>query len=202
MDSIATLVLTAGSSSRMGKPKALLPWGQNTVLRHILQQIQQTGLHNVLLVTGAHHEEIQNALQGESAIICYHPDWDSGMGSSISAGIRAVEQQFEGVNAVLILLVDQPLITAAYLRELMTSHEKDPSIIIASDYGEFAGVPALFPRRFWNDLKGIPPGRGAKGLIARFREQSVILNPKDVIVDIDTPEAYQKALKIAGISSI
>lgn len=199
MDKVAALLLTAGSSSRMGEPKALLSWGPKTVIQHILDQIQEAGLEKVLLVTGAHHQEIQTAFRGEPIPICYHRDWELGMGSSISKGIQAIEQQFVGVSAVLVLLVDQPLISSAYLRELTTAHSRNSNAIIASDYGDFAGVPALFPREFWDALKQIPTGQGAKGLIARFREQCSILNPAEAIVDIDTPEAYQQALKLAGI---
>ena len=194
MDKVAALVLTAGASRRMGTPKALLPWGHTTIIQHLLRQIQLAGFNETLLVTGAHHDLIQETLADGGFEICFHSDWELGMGSTISKGIREVEHRFTGIDAVLILLVDQPLITREYLKSIHEAHRNRPEAIIASNYGEFAGAPALFPKRFWASLKGIPPSRGARKLIASYRDKCEILNPADTIADIDTPEAYQKAL--------
>lgn len=196
MEKVAALVLTAGASRRMGTPKALLPWGPATVIQHLLRQIQLAGFNETLLVTGAHHNLIQEALVDDKVKICFHPDWELGMGSTISRGIREVEHRFTGIDAVLILLVDQPLITREYLKCILEAHRNRPEAIIASDYGEFAGAPALFPRRFWAALKGIPSSQGARKLIASYGEQCEILDPGGAITDIDTPVAYKKALAV------
>lgn len=196
MDKVAALVLTAGASRRMGKPKALLPWGQTTVIQHLLRQIRAAGLTETLLVTGAHHGDIHEALADEGVEICFHPDWELGMGSTISTGIQEVEQRFSDIDAILILLVDQPLITQGYLMRILDAHQNQPDVIIASDYGNFAGAPALFPRNLWKALKSIPPAQGARRLIASYRDECHVLDPADAIADIDTPEAYQKALAV------
>lgn len=194
MDKVAALILTAGASRRMGSPKALLPWGETTVIQHLLKIIRLAGIKETLLVTGAHHDEIQKANAGEEVQISFHPGWELGMGSSISRGIQEVEERFSDVDAVLILLVDQPLITEGYLSRVLEAHQNQQGFIIASDYGDFAGAPALFPRNFWTALKGIPPAQGARRLIASYRDQCQILDPSHAIADIDTPEAYKKAL--------
>jgi molybdenum cofactor cytidylyltransferase len=196
MEKVAALVLTAGASRRMGTPKALLPWGRTTVIQHLLRQIQLAGFNETLLITGAHHNLIQEALVDDKAKICFHPNWELGMGSTISRGIREVEHRFTGIDAVLILLVDQPRITWEYLKCILEAHRNRPEAIIASDYGKFAGVPALFPKRFWAVLKGIPASQGARKLIATYGEQCEILDPSGAITDIDTPEAYKKALAV------
>jgi molybdenum cofactor cytidylyltransferase len=196
MDNVAALLLTAGASRRMGTPKALLPWGHSTVVQHLLNIIRQAGLTQTLLLTGAHHNEIQEVLKVGGTEICFHPEWDLGMGSTISKGVQEVEQRFSGIDAVLILLVDQPLITRSYLRQVLNAHQKQPEVIIASDYGAFAGVPALFPRNFWEALKDIPPAQGGRKIIASYRDKCKVLDPADTVADIDTPEAYKKALSI------
>lgn len=196
MNKVAALILTAGASRRMGTPKALLPWGHTTVIQHLLEQVRLAEFKNTLLVTGAHHDPIQEALAVEEVEISFHPDWELGMGSTISKGIREVEHRFTGVDAVLILLVDQPLITRDYLKRILDAYQNRPEAIIASDYGDFAGAPALFPKRFWAALKGIPTSQGARKLIASYREHCQILDPAGAIADIDTPEAYKKALAI------
>ena len=147
MQKVASLLLTAGSSSRMGKPKALLPWGPISVVRHILNQIERVGLHNVLLVTGAHHQEILKEVQDSHTRICYHPQWELGMGSSIVAGVAVIEREFPETESILILLVDQPLLSSAYLQKILNMHRQNSKALIASDYGPFAGVPALFPKK-------------------------------------------------------
>ncbi|MGB5403436.1 MAG: nucleotidyltransferase family protein [Robiginitalea sp.] len=196
MEKVAALVLTAGASRRMGTPKALLPWGQTTVIQHLLDQIRQAGFTETLLVTGAHHDVIQKALAVEGVEISLHPSWELGMGSTISRGVQEVEERFSDIDAILILLVDQPRITHGYLRRVLEAHQSQPDVIIASDYGDFAGAPALFPRNFWEGLKRIPPTQGARKLIASYRDKCVILDPGGAIVDIDTPEAYKKALSV------
>lgn len=196
MDKVAALILTAGASRRMGEPKALLPWGGTTVVEQLIKEIEAAGIQESLLVTGAHHTEIESIITPGVVPICYHPDWERGMGSSIAKGVMEVENRFPHAGAVLILLVDQPLLTKAYIRSILQAHDSNRNCIIASDYGKFAGVPALFPKSFWSELKGIPPGQGAKGLIAKFPRQCRTLNPGRAIMDIDTPEAYRKALEI------
>lgn len=196
MEKVAALILTAGASRRMGTPKALLPWGHTSVIQHLLEQVRLAEFNDILLVTGAHHDPIQEALEAEEVEISFHPDWELGMGSTISKGIREVENRFTGIEAVLILLVDQPLITRDYLKCMLDAYHNRPDAIIASDYGEFAGVPALFPKHFWTALKGIPTALGARKLIASYRKQCQILDPAGAVADIDTPEAYKKALAI------
>lgn len=119
------------------------------------------------------------------------------MGTSLASGVREAARRFPDAGALLVILVDQPLVPRAYLKEIRKKHQDFPEEIIASDYGGFAGVPALFPRRFWAALGDLSRDRGAKGLIASHREQCRVLDPGLAITDVDTPEAYQRALRKA-----
>ena len=183
----------------MGNIKALLPWGPKTVLEHLLDETMASGLGKPLIITGAYQEEIQGRLGPLSSLTHYNPDWESGMGSSLACGVREAERRYPEANALLVLLVDQPLLTRDYLKRIQAEHERFPAHIIASDYGRFAGVPALFPKRFWGDLRDLSRDKGAKGLIASRKSLCRVLDPGPVITDMDTPEAYQKALRKAGI---
>jgi molybdenum cofactor cytidylyltransferase len=199
MESVITLILAAGASRRMGKIKALLPWGSKTVLEHLLDETAASGPGKTLIITGAYQEEVLGTLGRLSSLTHYNPDWKSGMGSSLACGVREAERRYPEANALLVLLVDQPLLTRDYLKRIHTEHQRFPAHIIASDYGGFAGVPALFPKRFWEDLKDLSRDKGAKGLIASRKTLCRVLDPGPVITDMDTPEAYQKALRKAGI---
>lgn len=194
MAEVITLLLAAGASRRMGKIKALLPWGDTTILRHLLQEARASGAEEILIVTGAHREDILREVGPFTPHTHHNPDWESGMGSSLASGVQEAERRFPHAVALLIILVDQPLVSRAYLRKILKEHLDFPSHIIASDYGGFAGVPALFPRRYWEGLKGLSADKGAKALIASHREQCRILDPGLAITDVDTPEAYEKAL--------
>lgn len=194
-----TLILAAGASRRMGSIKALLPWGSKTVLEHLLDEAAASGPGETLVVTGAYQEDVLGTLGPSSGITHHNPDWKAGMGSSLASGVREVERRFPGADALLVLLADQPLITRDYLSQIRREHQDYPEYIIASDYGKSAGVPALFPRRFWEALKDLSRDRGAKGLIASRKAECRVLDPGPAISDIDTPEAYAKALQKAGM---
>jgi len=201
MEPVITLVLAAGASRRMGTVKALLPWGQKTVLQHLLDEAAASGPGETLIITGAYQEDVLGVLGPSSNRAHHNPDWKAGMGSSLASGVREVERRFPEADALLVLLADQPLITRDYLRQIREAHQGYPEHIIASDYGKSAGVPALFPRRFWKALKDLSRDQGAKGLIASRKTECRVLDPGPAITDIDTPEAYVKALRKAGIKT-
>jgi molybdenum cofactor cytidylyltransferase len=198
---IICLILAAGASSRMGgHPKALLPWGETTVLQHLLRQVKQAGLKTVVLVTGAHHEQLKPALASESISVCHNPHWDRGIGSSLSRGIGYLNSKFPMANAVLVLLSDQPLLTHEYLGLMLSEYAKFSEQMVVSGYGESEGVPAIFPRKYWDSLLKIAPERGASSFIKSKKPNFRILQPGKALMDIDTPEMYQLALKIAGLN--
>ncbi|MEJ2162334.1 MAG: nucleotidyltransferase family protein [Robiginitalea sp.] len=198
---IVTLLLAAGASSRMGQPKALLPWGDTTVLGHLLGQTAAAGLQDTVLVTGAHHREIVAVSDLDGVLMCLNQGWDAGMGSSLVAGIRYVSDFITGATAILVLLSDQPLISHEYLQEMLKAHLAHPGHIIATAYGTGEGVPALFPRDFWGEMLRISPEKGAKAFIRSRGEDVLLLDAGVAITDMDTPEAYRKALKIAGLNT-
>jgi len=199
VESVITLILAAGASRRMGKIKALLPWGSKTVLQHLLDEAEASGPGETLVVTGAYREKVLGTIDPLSSLTHHNPDWKAGMGSSLASGVREVERRFPKAKALVVILVDQPLLTRDYLRRIRREHHDFPEYIIASDYGKFAGVPALFPRPFWEALKDLSKDKGAKGLISSRKAECRVLDPGQVITDMDTPEAYEKALQKAGI---
>jgi molybdenum cofactor cytidylyltransferase len=182
----------------MGAPKALLPWGYTTVLRQVIGEVRASGPGEVLLVTGSHREALLKETEPLDIATHHNPDWESGMGSSLASGVREVRGRYPQAGALLVVLVDQPLLSRGYLRRMRKEHGAYPDHIIASDYGVFAGVPALFPRRYWPDLEALGGDRGARGVIAAHKGTCRILDPGLAITDIDTPQAYRQALLKAG----
>ena len=185
----------------MGSPKALLPWGNSTVLQQIAGQIRDAGLEDIVLVSGAHHRQLLPAAQSENIRVCRHPAWEKGMGSSLARGIQYIANHFPDAGSVLVLLSDQPFVTGKYLRKMLKASQASPKVMIASRYGDAAGVPALFPRTFWKKLEAIPPRQGAKAFIRDHLEHCQVLETGFPLVDIDTPESYQRALAMTDPST-
>ncbi|SFR47050.1 molybdenum cofactor cytidylyltransferase [Robiginitalea myxolifaciens] len=195
-DEIATLVLAAGASRRMGSPKALLPWGQRTVLEHLLEEIHaqanaEYAADSLIIVTGAHHDQIKSAIPSWSDMLEYNASWDQGMGNSLAFGIQRTQEKFPNAIAVMILLVDQPLIDRKYIRTLKEYSKEYPKKIIASRYAEGFGAPAIIPAILWDYMLLESPKQGAKSWM---RKQAAILSPElhPDLRDIDTPAAYQR----------
>jgi molybdenum cofactor cytidylyltransferase len=169
-------------------------------LRNLLNQAINAGLKQLLIVTGAHHEEIRSETKEGIALLCQNPEWEQGMGSSIRQGVICTKQYFPQTEGILVLLADQPLVDEQYLNRMLHQFHQNPECIIATEYAEGAGVPALFPRRHLNELANLKPGGGAKALMRNCSPgELVLLQAGDAGRDMDTPEAYGELKRIAGI---
>jgi molybdenum cofactor cytidylyltransferase len=156
---------------------------------------------DTVLVTGAHHEEILEKTNLKAYHIQYNERWEEGMGTSLGCGIGYVLKRFDSATAILVLLSDQPLVSADFLKQMISLSREHPGKIIASGYGDAAGVPALFPDMFWPSLGQVPPEQGARRFIRDQRNNTVILEPGVATTDIDTPAAYLRALEVAGLKT-
>jgi len=114
-DKHAVLILAAGASTRMGQPKQLLPWGKTTLLNHAINEAKKISEH-VFVVLGANKELIESSLNSQVEII-RNPNWENGMGTSITYGISILDKN-EEFDSVLIMLADQPLLDSTYLNNL------------------------------------------------------------------------------------
>lgn len=186
---IGAVILAAGSSSRMGKPKQLLEYGGQTLVRRAALAAQEAGCNPVVVVTGAHAEALEKELHGFNLRIANNPEWESGIGSSIRAGIRAVETN-DKVTALVLMLCDQPFVTGDVLRGLITAHRETRREIVASSYGGTIGVPALFGKAFFPELVRLESGAGAKQVIERYLAQVHLLPFPQGEIDIDTPADF------------
>lgn len=194
MANISILILAAGASSRMkGKAKQLLPWKDTTLFGHALEQAKKVS-DSVTVVLGARAERIQNAIPGTVESI-HNSDWDMGMGSSISKGIQHILKENPSADGILIMLVDQPLLDAAYLNQLKSEFERDLSKITATAYGEKIGVPAIFPKHLFLELTQLDGDIGARQIIKSHKKQISVLQPEGKEIDIDTLETYNQLTK-------
>ena len=191
MAKIPILLLAAGGSTRMGQPKQLLPWGGQTLIEHQIQTLLQTG-EPVFIVLGALADRILPVIEKYSVTVVINSDWESGMGGSIACGINELELLGSDAAAVLITLVDQPLIPIGHFNEMLNAFEEEVQQIIASTSSEgWLGVPALFDKCYFSELRNLKGEKGAKTLIHQYLNRIKALECNEIIKDIDTLESYQ-----------
>ncbi|MEN1784353.1 MAG: nucleotidyltransferase family protein [Bacteroidota bacterium] len=190
------LILAAGASRRMGQIKQLLPWGKHTLLEQALTEAQKVS-NQVSVVLGAHAEKIKTVLPPQVQTI-FNPAWQQGMGTSIAVGVRYVLKQKSAVNAVLVLLGDQPLLGATHLNQLLVAHQQHPDRIIATAYPKNPGVPALFPANYFGRLQQLNGDQGARKLLQHAGQSVVQVAAVGDLKDLDTWEDYCSSRSVGG----
>ncbi|HEV2620268.1 MAG TPA: nucleotidyltransferase family protein [Acidobacteriaceae bacterium] len=153
----AAIVLAAGASQRLGRPKQLVAIDSETLLQRALRIAHDAGCAPVVAVLGAHHETILAHSDLHQAVTVINRAWQEGIASSIRLGLKALPRTAKGA---VLLTCDQPAISAAHLRLLMAS-----SNITASAYAGRRGVPAYFPASSFSELMKLRGDRGARSLL-------------------------------------
>ncbi len=189
---IAILILAAGASKRMGQPKQLLPWKESTLLGNAIAQAKAVS-NEVLVVLGAHLEQVE-PIVGTVPYI-ENENWEQGMGTSIAKGIKHLADKTH-IEAILIVLGDQPFLNAHYLQKLISTYRETDVGIVATQYGQKSGVPVVFNRNFFSALQALDADRGAHRLMQVHKNQLIAISPEGKALDIDTLETYNKLNKI------
>jgi len=191
MAKIPILLLAAGSSSRMGQPKQLLPWGNQTLIGHQIETLLQTG-ESVIVVLGAYADRILPVIKKYPVTVAINQNWECGMGGSVACGIKELGKMDADADGALITLVDQPLIRMPHFEGMLRAFEKGCQQIIASTSTEgWHGVPALFDKFYFSELLNLQGEKGAKTLIQQYPNQIKALECHEIVNDIDTLESYQ-----------
>ncbi len=178
---IATIVLAAGGSRRLGAPKQLVAAGGVPLVHRVAATCVAAGLGPVGVAIGAHAEVVGEVLDGLPVARIANPAWAEGIASSIRAGVAWAETT--GASALLVVLGDQPLLSTAHLAALRDAW-LDGAPIAASRWGEVRGAPAIFDRAHWPDLAQLAGDRGAGSLV---KDAHAIDWPPGA-VDVDTPD--------------
>lgn len=191
---IAILVLAAGASRRMQEAKQLIQIDGKTLLENAIEQALASQLGSVYVVYGAHQELVLPLIERCPVKAVENPGWEEGLGSSIRAGVAAVESS---VDQLLIMLADQPLVNAALLQQLATQQSISTDSISACTYGDTIGVPAIFPVSTFSFLQKIQGDKGAKSLMLAFQKQNKLrlLEAPSAAIDLDTQEDVSKFKK-------
>jgi molybdenum cofactor cytidylyltransferase len=183
-------VLAAGSSSRLGKPKQLLLYKGKSFLQHAVQVASDSIAGPVVMVTGANAERIGKELSGFKIILAENNEWAEGMASSVCCGLNTLLQEAPLTNSVILMVCDQPYISSQLLNDLLATQQKTGQPIVASQYENVFGTPALFHKRIFPELLALKGDAGARKIIEQhIHEMATVSFPKGNI-DIDTETDY------------
>lgn len=190
-----TIVLAAGGSTRFGGFKQMLEFEGESLLRRAVRIA--TGLcgNRVVVVHGPKPTKCQRELSGFDVSHVVNENWESGMALSLKCGLRALPEDCTGA---LILLCDQPLLRQDRVAQLMELWQHQPDRIIASAYAGAYGVPAIFPRRVFAEMRKLTGDRGARAVIDAHREVVLEVDMAEAAVDIDTQDDYASLITHGG----
>jgi len=190
---INAIVLAAGESSRMGRPKPLLRFGDATFLEHILCVLRSSVIERITVVLGAGAEAVRRStdLSGVHAVV--NGDYARGQLSSLIAGIETVPPETEGV---LVCLVDHPFITVAIVNQVVARFRERSSPIVIPVFHGKRGHPALFSRSMFGAIADAPADQGARYVIHANEDRLTQIETDDegVVISIDTPADYRSYL--------
>lgn len=199
---IPAIVLAAGKSARMGRSKAMLPLGDaDTFLSRIVRTFQQADVDEVVVVLGHEAEAVAASIEGRglSPRLVVNEHYESGQLSSLLAGLRAIDRP--GVNAMLLTLVDVPLVSAATVRAVVERYRATDAPIVRPVRGALHGHPVLIARSLFDAIRTADPSRGAKSIVRAHASAAgdVVIEDAGAFLDIDTPDDYARAVAESGM---
>lgn len=195
MSNIGIIILAAGASTRLGQPKQLLTYQGKSLIRHIAEMAVDSRCQPVVVVLGACAESIASHLENLDIHIVYNQEWSTGMASSIKCGINAVQAIAPEIEASVLMLCDQPFVSANLINQLVTEYETTNSMIVASEYANILGVPALFHKELFSELTLLQGDVGAKKTIRKHEPNCSSIPFSEGVIDIDTLEDYEQLHK-------
>lgn len=191
---IGILILAAGGSVRMGRPKQLLQLGGKSLVRRAAETAVEAGVEPIVIVTGAGADQVAAEVRDLPVHLVMNPSWGNGMGSSVRSGVRSLLSLEPGLDALIIMLCDQPEISTTTLRKLINAHNETGKLLCAASFGETVGPPAFFGRRYFDELLSISEKFGAKQILLNHRADLLRVDCPEAARDVDTPADYE-ALK-------
>lgn len=187
---LGVVILAAGAATRMGKAKMLLPYGEQTILSHIVEEAQALTPAIICVVTGKYTTEIQAVIKDNSLELVPFANWELGMSASIQFGLTVLLEKEPNIDAVLFVVSDQPFLDRQLLFRMIDAFQQSGKGIVAAQYQQQFGTPVLFHHRYIPQIRLLEGDRGAKKLVEKQIEDVVLVDFPLGALDIDTAEDY------------
>lgn len=193
-NNIGIVILAAGSSSRLGQSKQLLPYHDKSLLQHAIDAAIHSDQESVVVVLGANAELISKTINKMGVHIAENKEWEEGMASSLRKGLDALLKISPATDGVIFMVCDQPHVTTVLIDDLIKAQKKTGKPIVACNYGEITGPPALFHKSLFEELMQLKGDTGARKIIQQHQDDVASVLFTQGKTDIDTMEDY-KALE-------
>jgi molybdenum cofactor cytidylyltransferase len=192
---LAAVILSAGASRRMGRPKALIPYREGTFLEHLIQVTRHPRIGVTRVVLGAGADEIRRITKLDDRFVVLNPDWEQGQLSSICAGIRSLASV--KTDGIILCPVDHPLVTARLVGDLISEFYSNNKSIVLPTYNARRGHPVIFSSALYAELLDAPADKGARAVV--WTHSSDILEvptPEEgIVLNINNPDMLRRALE-------
>ena len=193
---IIAVVLSAGESSRMGRPKALLPIEGQRFIERIIRVIGKSRVGRTIVVLGHHVDQLRGQIEHLPVEVVINPDYHKGQLSSLHTAIRHIEKD-DRCDAMLVHLVDHPFIDVALVDALIERFYETKKLIVLPRYRGKRGHPVIFSRELFQELLDAALDQGAKAVVNAHRQETLEIEWQDegITLDIDTPELYRQHVR-------
>jgi molybdenum cofactor cytidylyltransferase len=194
---IGAMILAAGESKRMGKPKLLLPFGEKTIIETIVEIVVSSRVEKTLVILGSDREKIEEKIKNFPVEFAYNRDWRSGMLSSVQCGFKVLAGDAHGV---LVVLGDQPKISTTVINKLIDAYRSSGKGIVLPVYRGERGHPVLLDVKYRGDVANLSPETGLRGTVYNHPEDilEVEVESPSILKDIDDMSDYKRELENKG----
>jgi molybdenum cofactor cytidylyltransferase len=193
---IVAVVLSAGESSRMGQPKALLPIDGQTFIERIVAALKQTKVGKIIVILGHNARELQSKISHLPVEILINTDYKLGQLSSLQLAVRNLQPDLD-CDGMLVHLVDHPYLAPALVEEMIRQFYETKKRIIVPKFQGKRGHPVIFSNALFDEILSAPMEEGAKAVVNAHRAETLEIETEEegIAVDIDTPELYQQHVR-------
>lgn len=187
---IGVVILAAGASTRLGRPKQLLKYNNKSLLQNAIDAALQSIAGSVVVVLGANAEQVSNEINKSGINVLINKEWEEGMASSVRNGLNEILFFNSSTDAVIFMVCDQPFISAQVINDMIALQRKTGQPIVTCNYGEAIGPPALFHKSLFHELMELKGDAGARKIIQRHSSEVVTVLFEKGKIDIDTETDY------------